>query len=144
MKGATMGHVMVKAKVENIFDWAKAHETKGKKKPRIRTVIIPDAMVDTGATSLCLPARMVKKLGLIPYPEEVKAQSANGPITCKMYRGALLTINGRTEECAVMELPDSAPALIGVIPLEGLDFVVDPIEQKLVGKHGRQRVTLLY
>ena len=41
-------------------------------------------------------------------------------------------------------LPDEVPALIGVIPLEALDFIVDPTTQKLIGKHGKKRITLMY
>lgn len=33
----------------------------------------------------------------------------------------------------VAESPDDCPVLVGQIPLEGLDFVVDPIGQRLVG-----------
>lgn len=33
----------------------------------------------------------------------------------------------------VMEVPDSVPALIGQIPLEMLDLVVDPRGQRLIG-----------
>ena len=143
MKGATVGHVTVTMKVENYVDWAQARKAKGKRKPRIRTVHVPDALMDTGATYLSLPSRMIKQLGL-GYLKEVSAESATGTITCKLYGVALLTVNGRSELCTVMELPDSAPALVGVIPLEGLDFIVDPIAQELVGKHGRDRVVLLY
>jgi len=144
MKGTTMGHVIVTIKVENYVDWVQARSSKKRKKPRVRTIVVPDALVDTGATHLSLPSRWIKELGLVPYPTEVRAEIASGTVTRKMYGGAWLTIDDRSEECAVIELPDSAPALIGVIPLEGLDYIVDPIEQKLVGKHGRKRVCLLY
>jgi hypothetical protein len=43
-----------------------------------------------------------------------------------------------------VELPDDAPALVGVIPLEGLDYMVNPTTQTLVGKHGAKRITLMY
>ena len=38
----------------------------------------------------------------------------------------------------VLEVPDGVPPLIGQIPLEHLDFVVDPRNQKLIGNpaHG--------
>ena len=139
-----MGHVTATIKVENYVDWVQARSSKKKKKPRVRAVIIPDALVDTGATHLSLPARYIKELGLVPYPGEVSAETASGTVTRRMYGGAWLTVEGRSEECSVIELPDTAPALIGVIPLEGMDFIVDPVEQKLVGKHGRKRVCLLY
>jgi hypothetical protein len=33
---------------------------------------------------------------------------------------------------------------VGVIPLESLDFIVDPTTQTLAGKHGKKRVMLMY
>lgn len=139
-----MGHVEVTIRIENYLDWAAAQQTRGKKKPRIRTALIPDALVDTGTTYLCLPARYIKALGLIPYPKSVSAQTASGTVHRRIFGGALLTIEDRSVECTVIELPDNTPALLGVIPLEALDFVIDPVAQKLVGKHGRKQVCLLY
>ena len=137
-----MGHTVLTIKVENFTDWVLAQD--GKRRKRIRTVIIPDAIVDTGATYLCLPARYIKALGLKPFPGTVTVTTANGMAERRLYGGALLTLEGRTDQFTVAELPDEAPALIGVIPLEGLDFMVDPTTQTLVGKHGSQRVMLMY
>lgn len=46
----------------------------------------------------------------------------------------------------VAELPDSRPVLIGQLPLEGLDFVVDPLGQRLIGNpaHGGEHMIELY
>jgi predicted aspartyl protease len=136
-----MGHMHVTIKVENFVDWANAQE--GKRR-RIRTVIIPDALVDTGSTYLCLPSRYIKELGLKLFPRRMSATTATGVVERRLYGGALLSIEDRTDEFAVAELPDEAPALIGGIPLEGLDYVVDPTTQRLVGKHGKKRVMLMY
>ena len=138
-----MGHTLVTIKVENAFDWVLAQEKKQSRR-RIRTVIIPDAIVDTGATHLCLPARYIKQLGLRPIPRTVRVTTAMGQVERRIFTGVMLTIEDRTSEVSVMELPDEAPALVGVVPLEVLDFVVDPTEEKLVGKHGAQQVALLY
>ena len=54
-----------------------------------------------------------------------------------------MTIDDRSDEFAVAELPDDVPALVGVVPLEILDFVVDPTTQKDEGKHGATRVMLM-
>jgi hypothetical protein len=45
-----------------------------------------------------------------------------------------------------MEVPDGVPVLIGQIPLEFLDFVVDPVRQRLIGNpaHGGEHVLELY
>lgn len=49
-----------------------------------------------------------------------------------------LTVQGRDCVIEVSGLADDAPVLVGVIPLEILDFVVDPKGQKLIGnpEHG--------
>ena len=49
-----------------------------------------------------------------------------------------LTIQERECFCAATELPDECPVLIGQIPLEDLDFVVDPVGRRLIGNpaHG--------
>jgi len=42
----------------------------------------------------------------------------------------------------VIEVPDSVPVLIGQLPLEHLDFVVDPRSRTLIGNpaHGGEHV----
>jgi len=41
-----------------------------------------------------------------------------------------------------MEVPDEVPALIGQIPLEMLDFVIDPQSRRLIGNpaHGGEQM----
>ena len=139
--GVEMGHTHVTIKVENYVDWSLAQEGKRRK---IRMVVIPDALVDTGTTYLCLPSRHIKELGLKPFPKTIRAVTAAGVVERRLFGGALLTIEDRTDEFAVAELPDEAPALIGVIPLEALDYVVDPTTQRLIGKHGKKRIMLMF
>jgi hypothetical protein len=33
----------------------------------------------------------------------------------------------------VVEVPDGVPVLVGQIPLELMDFVVDPVNQRIIG-----------
>jgi predicted aspartyl protease len=101
-------------------------------------------VVDTGATNLRLPKRYIRKLGLRPLGHTEPVNTAVGVVESKLYAGAMLTIEDRTEVFSVLELPDTAPALIGVLVLEALDYMVDPTTEKLVGKHGEKRVILLY
>jgi hypothetical protein len=53
-----------------------------------------------------------------------------------------LTVQERDCLVEVAELPDECPGLIGQIPLEALDVVVDPVGQKLVGNpdHGGEQM----
>ena len=48
---------------------------------------------------------------------------------------------GRDCITEVCEVPDECPVLIGQTPLELLDFVVDPVGQRLIGNpdHGGSR-----
>ena len=53
-----------------------------------------------------------------------------------------LTVQGRDCLVEVAEVPEECPVLIGQIPLEMLDFVVDPVGQRLIGnpEHGGQQM----
>jgi hypothetical protein len=46
----------------------------------------------------------------------------------------------------VTEIPDDCPVLIGQVPLELLDFVVDPKGQRLIGNpaHGGEHMIEIY
>ncbi len=57
-----------------------------------------------------------------------------------------LTVEGRDCRVDVAELPDDCPVLIGQIPLESLDFVVDPVGQRLIGnpEHGGEHMIDLF
>lgn len=59
-----------------------------------------------------------------------------------MYDAVRLTIRGRECTMDVIEVPDSVPVLIGQLPLEHLDFVVDPRSRTLIGNpaHGGEHV----
>ena len=63
-----------------------------------------------------------------------------------MYEAVRLTIQGRTCTMDVMEVPDGVPALIGQIPLEHLDFVVDLKSRSLIGNpaHGGEHIYEMY
>jgi predicted aspartyl protease len=142
-KGRSMGDTRVLIKVQNSHDWA-AHQTSknGKKRKTIRTVLIPDAVVDSGATFLSLPSRYIKQLGLIPFPGKMPAQTTNGYVERSFYGGALLSIGDRYATIDVIESPDDLPALIGCIPLEIMDLLIDPVNQRLVGRNGDRIVIL--
>jgi len=57
-----------------------------------------------------------------------------------------LELMRRAEEFSVIEVPEDVPNLLGQVPLEVLDFVVDPRGQKLIGNpaHGGEQMTEEY
>jgi hypothetical protein len=48
----------------------------------------------------------------------------------------------RTSQEAVV-IPDAGEILLGALPLEGMDLCVDPVNQRLAGVHGDQRIHLV-
>jgi predicted aspartyl protease len=127
----TMGRVTVEAKIENLLDVMKANLGEIDA-DRVREVSVPDALVDTGATALSLPTSIIRELGLTQTGTK-NVRTTAGLRTAAIYSSARLTVQGRDCEVAVAEVPDGTPVLIGQIPLEYLDFVVDPRGQRLIG-----------
>lgn len=140
MKGNSMGKVLVAAKIENLVD-VENREQGRLPAEQVRSVMVEDALIDTGATTLLLPKRLVERLGLRHFRTR-ESRGIGGPVQMPMYSAVWLTIDGR--ECAldVGQIDDSFPVLIGQVPLELLDFVVDCENQRLVGnpEHGGQHV----
>jgi predicted aspartyl protease len=140
METDTMGKVSVAARIENLHDlW---DITRGMlQDDQVRRVDVADALVDTGAFGLSMPKPMIAHLGLIPYRTR-RARTSAGPATFKVYQAVRLTVQGRDCICDVTELPEDCPVLIGQLPLEGLDFVVDPINRRLIGNpdHGGEHI----
>jgi clan AA aspartic protease len=144
METAEMGRVMTAATVENVGDlWSAQHghipETE------VRKIEIEEALVETGATLVSLPTRMIKQLGLEPVTTK-RIVSSKGNAESTMYSAVRLTIMGRSCTMDVMEVPDDVPPLIGQIPLEHLEFVIDPRAQKLIGnpRHGGEHIYEMY
>ncbi len=144
METATMGRVVTEATIENLKDlWA---AEQGLKTPdQVRRVVIADALVDTGATTLSLPCAVIQKLGLTPLGFK-QVRSRTGPATAARFEAVRLTIQGRDCTLDVLEVPDGVPVLIGQIPLEHLDLVVDLQNRQLIGNpaHGGEHVYEMY
>ena len=115
------------------------------KPEQVRRIVVPDALVDTGATMLSLPTRMIRQLGLSKsWTRQVT--TSKGTTNADVYSSVKLTIKGRECPMDVLEVPDDVPVLIGQIPLEYLDFVVDPQSRTLIGNpaHGGEQMYEMY
>ena len=92
---------------------------------QVRSVEI-EALVDTGATMLILPADVVERLGLKEEGRR-RVRYANGKTDEVPWVGGVrLTILGREMIASALVEPAGTMALIGQIPLEELDLLVDP------------------
>ena len=133
-----MGKVVVKIKLTNLFDLAIHSRGFLKKKPRQVEV---NALVDTGATRLYLKPSIIKQLGL-ERVDAVRSQTTNGEAVRFKYQPVQLELMGRKENFDVIEGPESVPNLLGQVPLEVLDLVVDTKRLKLVPnpEHGGEQM----
>jgi hypothetical protein len=63
-----------------------------------------------------------------------------------IYGVVRLIVQGRECTLDVVEIPDDCPVLIGQVPLEIPDFVVDPVHQRLTGnpEHGGEQMADLF
>jgi predicted aspartyl protease len=104
-----------------------------------------EALVDTGATRLYLKPSVISALGLGKV-QNVISQTSNGPANRTVYEPVRLEIQGRYGNFDVVDVGENVPNLLGQIPLEYLDFVVDPRGRKLMPNpaHGGEQMTEEY
>jgi predicted aspartyl protease len=144
METATMGRVLTEATIENLKDLY-AVELGVLRPEQARRVAVTDALVDTGDSILSLPTRLIRQLGLRQRGSK-RVTSSNGICEAGLYEAVRLTIQGRDCLVDVLEVPDNVPVLVGQIPLENLDLVVDLPGGKLIGNpaHGGEHMFEMY
>jgi|SRR5579864_6716589 len=136
-----MGRVLVPAIIENQYDLFEVSQVR--RKPQdVRRLEIPDALVDCGSKMLSLPKRYIDSLGL-QFIREKEVLTTAGLAKTQTFGLVKLTVMGRDAPLDVAALRDECPVLIGYIPLEQLDFVVDPTGQRLIGDPFRKGLNLI-
>jgi predicted aspartyl protease len=125
----TMGKIIVTLELTNWADTVLA-ERGFISTAEIRACTVDNALVETGATRLCLPAEIIQKLGL-KQTATIDAQTAVGPQTLSVYEGLKLTVEGREGRYDCVELPAGQTPLLGLIPLEDLGLDPDLQNQRL-------------
>jgi clan AA aspartic protease len=144
MENGDMGRVLTEATVYNLHDLWDARLGK-LPDDQVRKVTIKDALVDTGATTLAMPRSLIDQIGLSKLYEKT-AVTAGGTRTMSVYGSVRVEIMGRDCATDVIEVPEGNPVLIGQIPLEMMDWVVDLQSRKLIGNpaHGGQQILEMY
>jgi predicted aspartyl protease len=132
-----MRKVRTKIRVENWLDAELVAVGARKEQPR---AIETDALVDTGAVKFYLRTSIIRELGLRPIGEIRSRRMSARSETRRVFAPVSLEIQGRTGRFDVVEVPDALPNIVGQIPLEDLDWVVDCRNQRLIPnpehKHG--------
>lgn len=138
-----MGKIIEKIKIVNIEDEALAK----------RGVITPDqvrsieteVLIDTGATFLCLRKSLIEELQLTPG-EQKTVRTSNGAVARTFYSPVKIYLRDRYAVVYVSELPEDCSNLLGQIPLQSMDWVIDTRNEKLIGnpEHGGEWVLEAY
>jgi len=125
----TMGRITTQLTITNRADQIRAED--GTISPEaVRSVTLDDVLVDTGATTLCLPRDTIAALGLRLLREAV-AETATGSTTVRIFQDAKISLLGREGTFECVELPEGRPPLLGVVPLEMLGAELDLQKQEL-------------
>jgi clan AA aspartic protease len=124
-----MGKVHTKLTIINRADQIRA-EDGAISSEQIRKVTLNQVLVDTGATTLCLPSEIIAKLGL-KLLKEVNVATAMGIGKARIFRDATISLYEREGTFDCLELPGGQDPLLGVIPLEMLGLEPDLKNQAL-------------
>lgn len=124
-----MGKVTVQITLRNWGDIEMVALGKRKARPREQQA---EALVDTGATKFHLRPSVIQALGLRQIGEGRSQTMSNRFEKRRIFSPVELEIQGRTGRFDVVEVPEELPNIIGQIPLEDLDWVVDLKNRKLI------------
>ncbi|MEH2077470.1 MAG: aspartyl protease family protein [Nostoc sp.] len=129
LQGKQMGQVIVTLTVTNRIDRVLAQRGFISAE-EVRSYILDNVLVDTGATLLCLPASVISQLGLI-QGGEAQVETAAGVQQGRIFRDVELSIGERQGTFDCLELAEVPYALLGVTPMEVLGLEPDLKNRKL-------------
>ncbi|MDR0760933.1 MAG: retroviral-like aspartic protease family protein [Treponema sp.] len=136
-----MGTVYAEITLKNSGDIIKARDGIIPEKEVRRTFV--RALVDTGAGTLVINEAVRRQLGL-----EIRglrsAELADGAKQiCRVTEPVEIQWKDRDTTCRALVLPDAGDVLLGAIPLEDMDLIIDPARRELTGAHGDEVVCLV-
>jgi clan AA aspartic protease len=95
-----------------------------------------NAVVGTGTWTLVINEKIREALGLRVEKPAKSTVARGGKILCGITEPVRIHWKDRNTVCEAVCLPDEEDVLMGVLPLEGMDLIVHPLENKVTGKHG--------
>jgi len=102
---------------------------------QVRTLTV-EALADTGAWTLVIDEDTCQKLGLrLKGPEPgVLADGTN--VVYQITDGVEVHWQNRQTVCPALVVPGADEILFGALPMEGMDLMVHPRKEEVVGAHG--------
>ena len=134
-----MGIVHADITIRNSGDVAKAQSGFIPEKD-IREVRVT-ALVDTGAGTLVISEELMRSLGLGVRGPRGASFANNTKEVCKVTDPVDVHWKDRGMTCRALVVPGTPDVLLGAIPLEDMDLIVNPAKQELTGAHRDEIVT---
>ncbi|MDR1787476.1 MAG: retropepsin-like domain-containing protein [Treponema sp.] len=105
------------------------------KEAEIRQATVP-VLVDTGCHTVVLTEATARRLGVVMRDRQMVTLA--GGVKHEGIKAGAVEIHwkDRYTICFPVVLPGEKEDLMGVIPLEDMDLLVDPVRQRLAGAHG--------
>jgi clan AA aspartic protease len=129
-----MGYVYADITLRNAFDVGE-YIRGVVQEPDIRQVTL-QAMVDTGAGTLIINEAVRQALGLVVIGEQPATLADRAVKTCKYTDPVMIHWGNRSTAVQAVVMEGADEILLGAIPLEAMDLIVDPARQTLIGAHG--------
>jgi clan AA aspartic protease len=101
------------------------------------------ALVDTGALTMIINENLRLKLGLGVQGEHYATLADEGKVLVKTVEPVRICWKNRSMVCEPWVIPGDGDILLGAIPLENMDLIVDPARRVLTGAHGDEPVGII-
>jgi clan AA aspartic protease len=136
-----MGEVRTEITLVNIREQSVADEGYMPQEEVRRLTV--NAVVDTGAWTLVINEATRAKLGLrVKKPSETTL-AGGGTVSSGITEYVEVRWKDRETACEAVVLPGEQDVLLGAYPLEGMDLMVHPKKQEVVGAHGDKRLNVV-
>jgi predicted aspartyl protease len=128
--------------LENVIDRGLANRGYIKE-TEVRAVTI-GAMPDTGAWTLVINEETRQKLGLDIEGSSDSSLADGTTSNYPIIEAVKIQWNNRSTTLPAIVVANAKTALLGALPLEAMDLIVDPVRKQLAGAHGDQPLHILY
>ena len=105
---------------------------------------IMSILVDTGAITLIINDDIRQELGLKLREAQSARLADNTSISVQIADPVEISWKNRKMTCQPWVIPNAEKPLLGLIPLENMDLMVDPVNREIVGIHGDEQVGIIY
>ena len=95
---------------------------------------VVDALVDTGSTFTCLPASLLRELGIVPC-RRIQSELPDGSIVDDEVGEVYVRLAGIERPTIDTFADENSPPVIGKYTLDGALLVADPVRQRLAPTH---------